>query len=163
MIEQIKTIRELSRTEQILQLAEEANELAIESIKLRRKMMFRVIYPDAAFIEEIADVKICIDIIGDYADNIKPYQINHSRNQILELLEKYCCELSKAAIKYRRTLVANSSPTLISEIEAEEKLLLEITKVKSCIDALGDYWDSDEVNRIYVDKANRCIDRYNER
>lgn len=156
MTEQIKKIREfMSKDEALIQLAEEANELAIESFKINNKAKYaeyidRFITND--FLEEIADVKLCIDIVGDY-------NCTNTRNyKLFKKLVKYCCELSKAAIKLRRTLV-NTSPTPVSKEEAEEKFIEAIINVKSCINAMGDYWDCKTVNDIYFEKANRCINR----
>ena len=161
MIKEVTTIREIaSRTEQMIQLAEEANELAIEALRLKKESKYSVQLLDADFIEEIADVKICIDIIGDYKDIIT-YDINLSRNEIFELLATHCCKLAKAVIKLRRTLVKEASPTPVTLEEAEATLIQSICDVKSCIDAIGEYWDSDEVNRIYKEKANRFLKRMN--
>lgn len=163
MIKEVTTIREIaSRTEQMIQLAEEANELAIEALKLKKETKYSTqINNDADFIEEIADVKICIDIIGDYANNIVTYNINISRNELFELLATHCCKLAKAVIKLRRTLVKEASPTPVTLEEAEAALIQSICDIKSCIDAIGYYWDSDDVNRIYKEKANRFLKRMN--
>ena len=109
MTEQIKTIRGLmSKDEALIQLAEEANELALESLKLNDKMRYidyinKFITDD--FLEEVADVKLCIDIVGDYAD-----YTNAKSFKLFKKLAKYCCKLSKAAIKLRRTIVNISPP-----------------------------------------------------
>lgn len=165
MIEEVKVIRRMvSREEFIIQLAEEANELAIAALDLKKVSMFEgSIHKrfESSFIEEIADVKLCIDIIGDYLDDINANTIINFRLKdiLLEELAQKCCELSKAAIKLRRTIVKNGSPTPVTEREAELKLIEEIINVKSHIDAIGNYWDSNEVNRIYKEKAVRCINR----
>lgn len=159
MTEEIKTIRKISsRTENMLQLAEEANELAIASIRLCNSSNKNP-ENDKNFIEEIADVRVCIDTIGDYTDNIKSFKLHQPLYELLQMLIKQCCELSKAAIKLRRTIEPNAMPTPISESEAEFILINEITNVKSLIDSIGDYWDCDAVRTIYKKKAIRSINR----
>lgn len=163
MNEKVLIIRELSsRPEMLLQLAEEANELAIAAIELKKKMVFRNTdygkYKDN-FIEEIADVKLSIDIVGDYLNNIETIKLKGSKYEITERLAKYCCKLSKAVIKFRRATTVGASPTPVTKEEAEQKMIEAITAIKSCIDSVGNYWDSDEVNNIYEAKANRCIER----
>lgn len=163
MNEKIATIRELSsRPEMILQLAEEANELCMAALELKKVMVFRDSGSNILkenFIEEIADVKLSIDIIGNYLDNIEAFEMRGSKYELLENLSKYCCELSKTAIKLRRIIVPTASPTPVTENEAEQKMIKLITRIKSCINSVGNYWDSDEVNNIYEAKANRCIER----
>lgn len=165
MIEEVKVIRHMvSREEFIIQLAEEASELAIAAIELKKVSIFEgSIHKrfESNFIEEIADVKLCIDIIGDYLNNINANTIINFRSKdiLLEDLAQKCSELSKAAIKLRRTIVKTGSPTPVSKREAELKLIEEIINIKSYIDAIGNYWDSSEVERIYKEKAVRCINR----
>jgi NTP pyrophosphatase (non-canonical NTP hydrolase) len=164
MNEKVLLIRELSsRPEMLLQLVEEANELAIAAIELKKKMVFRNSdygkYKDN-FIEEIADVKLSIDIVGDYLNNVKSTKLKGSKFEITERLSKYCCKLAKAVIKLRRATTKGASPTPITKEEAEENLIKCIAAIKSCIDSIGDYWDCDEVNTIYEEKADRCINRY---
>ena len=166
MLEEVKTLQQMvSMNEFIIQLAEEANELAMVAIDL--KNTFKV--PDSNYynileddlIEEIADVKLCIDIIG-YNDIDKSERFdlpNYLRYELLDLLAYHCCGLSKTAIKLRRTLIGKANPTPVSKEEAERKLIDAIYVVKLCVDALGSYWDSDEVSRIYKEKAIRCINR----
>ena len=161
MIEQVKTIRELmSRTELILQLAEEANELAMAAYKQKEPKLLQF-HTNENFYEEIADVKLCIDCIGDYMNTIKPSIIKWPVcDELYDILIMNCCELSKACIKYRRTLIPGANPTPVTEDEAELKLIDTITNVKSCIDSIDYYlWNSEIVNRKYVFKANRTINR----
>ena len=164
MDREIKKIRLLmSRTEALIQLAEEASELAIASLNVNRKVpfaewMYDVI--DDEFLEEIADVKLCIDIAGDF--NAETFDIYIHELEIFEVLAKYCCELSKAAIKLRRTIQAEVNPTPVKYKDARADLVKKISNVKSCINCIGDYWDCDIVNNIYKTKALRCIDRYNQ-
>lgn len=159
MIKEIETIRKMSsRTENMLQLAEEANELAVASIRLCNSSNKNP-ENNANFIEEIADVRVCIDVIGDYANNIKSFKLDQPLYELLQMLIKHCCQLSKAAIKLRRTIEPNAMPTPISESEAEFILTSEITNVKSLIDSIGNYWDCDAVKTIYKEKAIRSINR----
>ena len=164
MIKEIETIREISsRNEHIIQLAEEANELAIAAFEFSNSCKFddgSYDEAEANLIEEIADVKLCIDIIGDYNNNIIAYESSIPTEQLLEILMVSCCMLSKSAIKYRRTLVKDTNPTPVTEEEAESKLIEMITNIKSCINSIGNYWDSEVVNDIYKEKAIRCINRF---
>ena len=163
MNEKVLLIRELSsRPEMLLQLVEEANELAVAAIELKKKMVFRNTdygkYKDN-FIEEIADVKLSVDIVGDYLNNIKTIKFKGSKYEVTERLAKYCCKLAKAVIKLRRATTEGASPTPVTKEEAEEKIIEALTIIKSCIDHVGDYWDCDKVNNIYEEKADRCIER----
>lgn len=166
MIQEVYAIRNLTqRNEQLIQLAEEANELAIAAMKYRKYMssdMFdRKILDN--YIEEIADVKICIDIVGDYLkyiEIVKQQKMELTIYDALGCLAEWCCILSKAAIKLRRTIVKNGSPTPVDNKEAEKNLFKAICNVKLYIDHTGKYWDCPRVNIIYKAKADRCIKRF---
>ena len=171
MIKEVKIIRGLTtKTEQLIQLAEEANELAIASLAMNEMYQLRSVCKsqyhelEIEFIEEIADVKITIDIIGDYIDIVdsigKLSKHTIPKRLMFKKLAKSCCELSKSAIKYRRTLVPNASPTPITEDRAEVDFITKILTVKSYIDSIGNYWNCDDVKHIQKEKAIRCINRY---
>ncbi len=162
--DKIDIIRELSvRTEMIAQLAEEANELAIATMEIKDNIIYKnndeFIEKRNNFLEEVADVKVTIDIIGDYNEKINPSFVELRHKDACDMLAKSCCELAKACIKYRRTLVPNASPTPVTETEAEYRLIEAITKVRLYINSLGNYWDYEKVNKIYKEKVDRCIDR----
>ena len=163
MTEEIKTIRELlPKDEVLLQLAEEANELAEAAFERKKRMKLSVTYDNRNlnFIEEIADVKLCAEVFSDDFKSIKfTTEVSYSGFELTDILILNCNRLAKAAIKLRRVLNPNASPTPVTQEEAERNLAEAIVNVKSCIDAIGNYWDKNIVKGICKDKANRWIKR----
>lgn len=165
MIEEIKIIRELlPKDEILLQLAEEANELAEAAFERKRKMKFSSTYDNRNlnFIEEIADVKLCIDVFSDDFEYIKSIEVSYTGFELSDVLILHCNRLAKAAIKLRRVLRPDINPTPVKQEEAEKNLAEAIINVKSCLDTMGNYWDKNIVMGIYKEKANRWITRMNE-
>ena len=163
MINEVDILRKITtRSENLIQLAEEAGELSEEALKLITKSMNKnvksVIGID--FIEEIADVKLCIDLVGDYkfTSSTKPVKVEPGHT-IMEGLIERCLKLSKASLKFRRATDSSSSPTPISAEDAEAAFVKAINNIKSYIDFIGDYWDNDIVNHIYKEKATRYLGR----
>jgi hypothetical protein len=163
MIGEVDVLRKItSRSENLIQLAEEATELAEEALKLITELMNKdtdnIVGID--FMEEVADVKLCIDIIGDYkiVSSNKRIEIlaNHT---IIEGLINQCLKLTKASLKFRRATDSSASPTPVSAEDAETAFIEAVNNVKTYVDAMGDYWDNDIVNHIYNEKAVRYINR----
>ena len=127
-------------------------------------MEFPFYNSNSNFNEEIADVKLCIDTIGDYIERIRYTEpIDCNGYGLTDTLVRNCNELSKAAIKLRRTMIPNVNPTPVSKNEAETNLMNAITNIKLCIDAIGKFWDNNITQRIYNEKATRWINRINKK
>lgn len=157
MYKEIEIIRQtLPKSELLLQLAEEANELAIATMRLQNTFM---INSHEDFIEEIADVKLCINVLGDYIDKEKIDSLEFdSYNNIYKSIIMESCQLSKAAIKLRRTIEPKASPTPVTKEDAEKILIYHINKLVAYLDIAG-YWDLGRVMKVYKQKMIRWVDR----
>lgn len=92
---------------------------------------------------------------------------NHTpRTEQLTMLAEECCELAQAALKLRRVLDPDTTPTPVSKTEAEEKLDEEIADVLVCIDVLGNIlWNITPVapiKGIMEEKTTRWAERIRE-
>lgn len=159
MIEEITLIRKLTkRGENLIQLAEEATELGEVCLKIIDSNVDTFNITNADFYEELADVRLCIDLIDDYV--IDTFEVHAPNKDILKHIVKLCFRLSKAAIKCRRATTEGASPTPVTAEEAEQNLFKAIVSLKSFIDVLGyDYWNSATVDHIYKEKAVRYLGR----
>lgn len=73
------------------------------------------------------------------------------RHEILAQLAEECAELGQAALKLRRTLNPDASPTTVSEDDAEQSFREEIADVLLCI---GIATDDDVQVKTTLDIAN---------
>lgn len=155
MIKEINIIRKMCQESELLaQLAEEASELAIATIDYSKS------YNIDNFIEEIADVKLCIDVLGDYLDDEINYNTYGRANSHSDIIIS-ACELSKAALKLRRAIL-QINPTPISEPEARERFIETINILTHHIYSTGlIYIAKNKINTIYEEKAIRWVNRLN--
>lgn len=86
-----------------------------------------------------------------------------SRHEVLAQLAEECAELGQAALKLRRTLNPDASPTTVSEDDAEQSFREEIADVLLCI---GIATDDDvqvkttlDIAYIMVSKCDRWAER----
>lgn len=70
---------------------------------------------------------------------IEIIQDNTPYSEQLAMLAEECTELAQAALKRRRTVEPNASPTNKTQEEAEAQLREEIADVITCLLVLGDY------------------------
>jgi len=80
------------------------------------------------------------------------------RHEVLAQLAEECAELGQAALKLRRTLNPDASPTTVSEDDAEQSFREEIADVLLCI---GIALDNDIEIRATLDIANTMICKRN--
>lgn len=159
VIKEIEVIRKMVPTEEILlQLAEEANELAVAMIN-RKNRLLHIYHKDSNFIEEIANVRLCIDVLGDKFLPIPKTNAVYNKAEINDILIKNCNKISKYAIKLRRCIRSDVNPTPETFDNIKSKLINAISKVETCINNIGDYWNCDKAFKIYKEKANRWIVR----
>ena len=76
------------------------------------------------------------------------------RHEVLAQLAEECAELGQAALKLRRTLDPDASPTDVSEDEAEINFREEVADVLLCI---GIALDNDVQVKATLDIANTMI------
>lgn len=156
MNKKIELIRQtLSQAELLLQLAEEANELAIATMNIKNSFSTD---NHNNFIEEIADVKLCMDAVGDYLDGSTVSLQFDSKNKLYKSIIMESCNVSKAAIKFRRTIEPKASPTPVLKREAESIFSRRINDLVAYLYIAG-YWTSDEVMKIYKEKLDRWVNR----
>ena len=84
----------------------------------------------------------------------------------LAMLAEECAELAQAALKMRRVIDPDASPTTVSTSDAENHMREEVADVLTCLLVIGDYIDGvnpySSVEQIMSDKLERWHDRIEE-
>jgi len=126
-----------------------------------RKAFEHVMWERDAAIQSLMEIcigpdgKTLIDPTEHSSELIKRYI---PEAEILAQLAEECAELGKAALKLRRT-IDKTNPTPVSENEAKEQLIEEISDVVCCLRELGMLANED----IITQKKKRWIARLTSR
>lgn len=84
----------------------------------------------------------------------------------LAMLAEECTELAQAALKMRRVIDPDASPTTVSSRDAENHLREEVADVLTCLLVIGDYIafvePYDSTAQIISDKSERWRERIKE-
>lgn len=93
-------------------------------------------------------------------NNINYIREQLSESELLAQFAEECAELSQAALKLRRVITENATPTTTTKEDAINHIAEEIADIKLCIKALG-YNETlkDKIKHIYEFKCNRLVKR----
>lgn len=95
--------------------------------------------------------------------NISEIRDNTPGPEQLAMLAEECAELSQAALKLRRTIDHNASPTSTSKEYALDNLREEIADVLVCLLVIGDYIEYIEPSRPIEDIIEYKTARWRQR
>lgn len=95
--------------------------------------------------------------------NISEIRDNTPVPEQLTMLAEECAELAQAALKMRRTIDHNASPTSTTKAEATAAMLEEVSDVLTCLLVLGDYINYLEPARPVDNVMSYKIKRWRDR